>query len=122
MRKPVMVLAVLLATGAGAFAQQSAPKAADKLDTYLQNWEKKMREVKSLSAALERTDKDQVLNRTTKFTGWAAYTKSGEKDPLNLAVLELKPAGKNDISEKLVCTGTFLYVFAPAQKEIRAYE
>jgi TIGR03009 family protein len=40
----------------------------------------------------------------------------------NLAVLELNPDGKKDLAEKLICTGTYLYQFVPAQKEIRAYE
>jgi TIGR03009 family protein len=129
MRQPVMVLAVLLATGAGALAQttpapQTDTKAdAAKLDDHLQKWEKKMREVQTLSASLTRLDKDKVLRQTTKLTGFAQYMKSGSgTTALNLAVLELKLDGKNDVAEKIVCTGTYLYQFAPAQKEIKAYE
>src|SRR5262249_55908171 len=39
-----------------------------------------------------------------------------------LALLELKMDGKTEIAEKFVCTGTYLYQFLPAQKEIRAVE
>jgi TIGR03009 family protein len=51
------------------------------------------------------------------------YMKSGTGDNvMNLGLLELKPEGKTDVAEKVVCTGTYLYQFAPAQKEIRRYE
>jgi hypothetical protein len=41
---------------------------------------------------------------------------------LNLGLLDLKKEGKPESAEKVICTGTFLYQFVPAQKEIRAYE
>src|SRR5690349_19568847 len=97
MRKPVLVLAVLLLTGAAASAQTTpAPKtAADNaklLDTYLVAWEKAMRGVKTLSAQLNRVDKDKVLTNTSKYSGFAYYMKSGDgPSALNLAMLELKP-------------------------------
>jgi len=130
MRKPVLVLAVLLLTGAAASAQTTpAPKTttpddnAKLLDGYLAAWEKAMRGVKTLSAQLNRVDKDKVLTNTSTYTGFAYYMKSGDgPSALNLASLELKPKDKKEFSEKIVCTGTYLYVFVPAQKEIRAYE
>jgi TIGR03009 family protein len=131
MRKPVLVLAVLLLTGAAASAQSTpapkttpAPSSNDaKLDGYLKKWEQKMREVKTLNATLTRIDKDKVLSTTTKYTGSAQYMRSGEgQSALNLAALELKIEGKTEFAEKMICTGTYVYVFAPAQKEIRAYE
>jgi TIGR03009 family protein len=125
----VLVLGVLLSAGAAASAQNTpAPKStpnpnAAKLDEYLAKWEKKMLEVKTLNAELNRLDKDKVFNKTTKYAGSAQYLRSGEgQSALNLATLELKLEGKTEVAEKMVCTGTFLYVFAPPQKEIRAYE
>jgi TIGR03009 family protein len=127
----VVVLAVLLATGASAVAQTTPPArtppaaAADdaKLDGYLKQWETKMREVQTLSALLTRIDKDKVFGTTTRFNGWAQYMKSGTgPTAMNLAALELKADGKTDIADKIICTGTYLYQFVPAQKEIRAYE
>lgn len=130
MRKPVLVLGVLLLIGAVVTAQNvptaktnPAPNNDAKLDGYLKKWEQKMREVKTLNAQLNRIDKDKVFGSTTKFAGSAQYMRSGDgPSALNLAALELKPEGKTEFSEKMICTGTYLYVFAPTQKEIRAYE
>ena len=130
MRVHVLVLGVLLLTGAAASAQNTpAPKQAPaskddaKLDGYLTKWEQKMREVKTLNAKLARIDKDKVLSTTTKYVGSAQYLRSGEgQSALNLAALELKQENKTETAEKMICTGTYLYVFAPPQKEIRAYE
>jgi TIGR03009 family protein len=36
--------------------------------------------------------------------------------------MEMKVDGKNDLAEKVIYTGTHLYQFVPAQKEIRRYE
>src|SRR5881275_788941 len=110
MRVPVMVLAVLLATGAGAVAQTTpaATTTDAKLDGYLKSWETEMRKVQTLSALLTRIDKDKVFSVTHKFNGWAAYMKSGSgPTAMNLAILELKADGKTDVAEKVVCTGTY---------------
>jgi len=133
-----MVLAVLLATGAGAVAQTTPPRttpatktntvttppATDaKLDGYLKRWETEMRKVQTLSALISRVDKDKVFSTTRKFNGWAQYAKSGSgATAQNLAALELKPDGKTEVAEKIICTGTYLYQFVPAQKEIRVYD
>jgi len=128
-----MVLAVLLATGVAAVAQTTpaaksppAPAVAStdaKLDGYLKRWETEMRKVQTLSALLSRIDKDKVFSTTRKFNGWAQYMKSGSgPTAMNLAVLELKAEGKPEVAEKIICTGTYLYQFVPAQKEIRVYD
>jgi TIGR03009 family protein len=128
----VMVLAVVLATGAVAGAQTApaakpgaAATAADtaKLDACLKRWEEEMRKVQTLSGTLGRIDKDKSFGTTTKFTGYAQYMRSGTgPTALNLAHMEMKQEGKTDIAEKIICTGTYLYMYAPPQKEIRAYE
>src|SRR4051794_10909861 len=140
MRLPVIVFAALLATAACAFAQATqaggatgkapqgdvtvAPAGANPaLDAYLKNWESEMRKITNLSAGVARIDVDKSFKTTTKYTGYALYQRSGTgPTALNMAVLELNPEGKKDIFEKFVCTGTYLYQWAPAQKEIRAYE
>lgn len=128
MRKPLPALAALLTLGAVAFAQNpqpaKAPNANDaKLDGYLEKWELKMRDVKMLKAILARTDKDKVMSRTDELVGEASYLRSGEgPSALNMATLELKVKNKAEVAEKMVCTGSYLYVFAPAQKEIRVFE
>jgi TIGR03009 family protein len=132
MRRHLHVLALALAAGAIASAQTTsptkaparpAPVPAADLDKYLKSWETEMKKVQTLSAVLNRSDKDKTFGTTSKYTGSAMYMKSGSgANVMNLGLLELKPVGKTEIAEKVVCTGTYLYQFAPAQKEIRAYE
>jgi TIGR03009 family protein len=124
MRALVMALAVLSATGLAASAQTPPVKPdAAKLDQYLRAWEQKMRQIQTLQAVLNRTDKDKVFQTQSKYSGYAQYMKSGTgPTAMNLALMEMKVAGKNDVAEKFICTGTYLYQFLPAQKEIRAYE
>src|SRR5262249_32257012 len=69
------------------------------------------------------TDKDKVFQTASKYAGYAQYMKAGNGPTAqNLALMEMKVAGKTDVAEKFICTGTFLYQFLPAQKEIRRYE
>jgi TIGR03009 family protein len=113
------------ASAAPSAAQAAAAQAAaaQALDRHLLRWEQKMREVQTLSAQLTRLDKDKVFTATQKYTGFAQYMKSGTgPSALNLGLLELRLDGKADLAEKIVCTGTYLYQFMPAQKEIRAIE
>jgi len=134
----MFAIAFLLMIGAGAGAQTnpgstttppattSTPAAAAaanaRLDQYMQLWEKEMQKIQTLSAVINRLDKDKSFGTTTKLTGNAQYMKSGTAAPiLNFAMLELKQEGKTDIFEKFICTGTYIYQFVPAQKEIRAY-
>ena len=134
MRVSLMALAVVLAAGAAATAQTTpaakpavtpAVTAAEaaKLDSYLRRWEQEMHKVLTLSALLNRIDKDKVFQTTTKSSGFAQYMKSGTgPTAMNLALMELKRENKAEVAEKLICTGTYLYMFHPAQKEIKAYE
>jgi len=137
MRVTVFALALLLAIAYGADAQTTpAGKAATpppagagpagtslKLDDILLKWEKEMVRINTLAAVLTRSDKDKSFGSTRKFAGTAQYMKVGNGATVrNLAALELKEEGKADIAEKFVCTGTYLYAFAPTQKEIKAYE
>jgi TIGR03009 family protein len=124
-------LAVVLLTALAAAAQQTAPPAAppaaapapNKLDEYLRRWEQEMAKIETLAVQLNRLDKDKTFERTSKFTGYAQYMKVGKgRTAQNLAMLELRPEGKNEIAEKLICTGTYLYRYMPAQKEIRVYD
>ncbi|HZY88252.1 MAG TPA: TIGR03009 domain-containing protein [Gemmataceae bacterium] len=131
MRRYGQALAVALLTALAASAQQTAPPtpppaaapAPAKLDEYLRRWEQEMAKVETLAAQLNRTDKDKTFDRTVKLTGYAQYLRAG-KGPtaLNLAMLEMRPEGKNEIAEKVICTGTFLYQFKPAEKVIQAVE
>ncbi|MGL4552619.1 MAG: TIGR03009 domain-containing protein [Gemmataceae bacterium] len=127
--RALFTLAALLAGTANVSAQmppaQTAPSPAEQaeLDGYLNRWEQTMAGVTTLSAVLTRVDTDQVFKAATKYEGWAAYMKSGTGlTALNKAILELKPDGKKEISEKVVCTGTYAYVYQPLKKEIQYHE
>lgn len=131
MRRQLHVLALALVAGAAASAQNTKPTErppakpipADALEKHLKSWEAEMHKVTSLHAELNRIDKDKTFGTTTRLTGKALYQKAGTgPTAMNLGYLELTPVGKAEFSEKIVCTGTYLYQFAPAQKEIRAYE
>lgn len=128
--RTLLTLAAVLAGTANASAQATPPAppapppaASGRLDSHLAAWEKQMADVSTLSAVLTRVNTDKVFKAATKSTGWAAYMKSGTGlTALNKAILELKPDGKTDVSEKLVCTGTYIYQFLPSRKEIHAHE
>jgi TIGR03009 family protein len=124
MRSFVIALVALLAATLTAQAQppQPQPAPADKkLDEYLLRWEQEMQKLQSLEATLERTEKDKTFQTEKKFVGFARYMKDGTGPTArNLAMLEMKEPGKQDIYEKFICTGTFLYQFSPTTKEIRA--
>jgi TIGR03009 family protein len=130
MRLVVLVMSALLLTCVSARAQTpppppvSAPTQGDQqLDRYLQRWEQEMQKVQTLSAQLERIEKDKAFNTTQKFLGWAQYMKSGTgPTAMNLATLEMRQEKRNEIHEKFICTGTFLYQFSPAKKEIHAFD
>jgi TIGR03009 family protein len=102
-------------------AAPTPPQAA--LDDYLLRWQQEMEKVRTLQAQLARIDKDKAFNANTKLVGYAAYMKAGTgPTALNLAMLEMRLDGKQEVREKFVCTGTFLYQFLPDQKEIKVYE
>lgn len=128
MRPVALIVSALLLTCASASAQtppaQPATSPADQqLDRYLQRWEQEMTKIQQLVAQLNRIEKDTTFNTTQKFTGYAQYMKSGTgPTAINLATLEMRSDPKNELIEKFVCTGTFLYQFSPARKEIHAFD
>jgi TIGR03009 family protein len=123
-----LVLAALLAAGTPIAAQQelapAAPAQQQTLDNYLLRWEQEMQKIQTLSAEVGRIDKDKTFNTATKLVGYAAYRKAGAgPNTLNLAMLELRTEGKQqEVREKFICTGTFIYRMLPEQKQIEVYE
>jgi TIGR03009 family protein len=132
MRRIGLALTALLLTAVLVRGQQTPPpmppaapatEADKKLDEHLKQWEKKMQEITSLSAKLERKEKDKTFKEETAYEGGAQYMKVGTGANIqNLALLEMKAKGKQEIHEKIVCTGTFLYQFSPADQKIYATE
>ena len=115
------VMAVLLACGP-ASAQQQAPAnpsfdpSKESLDALLVQWEQKMKAINTLAASVTRTKIDAVFKTTEVFEGNAYYMKP------NLALLDLHMKGQQTRFERYVSTGTFLYEYNQATRELRSHE
>src|SRR5262249_13785938 len=91
----------------------SAAEREKQLDTHLQAWEGRMKDISSLEMnPIQRTDKDNQLKYVSKWKGNAKYSKP------NLASLTLQREDKPEIFERWVCTGAAIYQYVPANKEI----
>jgi TIGR03009 family protein len=127
-----LVLTALLVTALPLAAQTPPARPAtpdrasqEKLDGYLLRWEQEMKKIQTLAAELKRIDKDKTFETTTKLVGYARYMKVGSgARAQNLGDLTLYREGTNppQLQDKILCTGTFIYRFQPAQKEIKVYE
>jgi TIGR03009 family protein len=139
MRNSGLVLGVLLLCQAAVSAQQPpqqpyppqpprqpmVPAAQplnpnDPLDQLLIRWEGEMKRVQTLQASLTRIDQNKTFGTTDVYVGVAKYMKA-QSGPrvVNLALLELRKKDKPDTYDKILCNGTALYQWAPAEKEIR---
>jgi TIGR03009 family protein len=119
MRKWTWTLAAALACAAPLHAQAPGAPAAPAtatLDTHLNSWEQKMKAVESLVGPCARTEVDKTFQTTKVYEGTAQFLKPG------MAILDLKNKQKPELFEKYICTGTFLYEYAPANKTIRVHE
>lgn len=129
MRPNWFVPPALLFLSAFAFAQQDPPAQdpnAAKLDEVLNNWEKAMTSVQSIQVGCTRITLDKTFNNKETFKGMAKYLKSGLPGQGSRASLELykdtDKGPRQDIFEKYICTGNFLYEYSPANKVIRVHE
>lgn len=121
MRKWKWTLAGVLACAAPLHAQTppATPPAAAApaaLDNHLNQWELKMKSVESLVGPCARTEVDKTFQTTKVYEGTAQFLKP------NMAILDLKNKQKPELFEKYICTGTYLYEYAPANKTIRVHE
>lgn len=109
---------------ASALTAQTPPAATSdpKLDEVLQQWEKAMTSIQSLLVHINRTTIDKTYQTTEVFEGTAKYLKSNLPGQPSRASLELVKRGQPQVFEKLICTGTFLYEYAPQTKVIRVHE
>jgi TIGR03009 family protein len=118
MRSTWLTLAGLLVLVPALPAQQAAPPAPspDRLNVLLQKWEEKMQSVQTLEAQCTRMTLDKTYQSTDVFEGTAKYMKP------NLALLDMKKKGRPEVYERYLCTGTFLYEYAPQNRIIRIHE
>jgi TIGR03009 family protein len=100
-----------------------APPSNPELDGYLEHWEKEMKSFRTLALKLTRIDEDKVLRGVTQYEGIAYFMKTGSgASARNLILLQTSPKGSNELAEKFVCSGTFLYYFDRSAREVQARE
>src|SRR5438034_11483341 len=108
-------------------AQQPPPvqnSGGFQLDDVLSGWEKTFSNLQSLQADCKRTTVDKVFNSTEVFKGVAKYRKAPGQfgSQASLELYKQTPQGSSPtIYEKYICTGTYLYEYAPANKVIRVH-
>ncbi len=88
----------------------------NRLDALLMQWEAKMKSIQTLKATVTRDRDDKVFKTRDTFAGEAKYMKP------NLALLELKRRDRQDVFEKYICTGTYLYEYNQSNREVRYHE
>jgi len=135
MRRVLLVLVVAMVAIGPVMAQNpptapvTAPSQSDKiLDGYLQRWEEEMAKIQTLAAEIRFSEYDPTFKSTRKTVGYARYMKVGNlPNVVNLASLELYNTdskgnlGKmtpETLSEKILLTSAFMYVYIPDKKEI----
>jgi TIGR03009 family protein len=100
-----------------------APPANPELDGYLKSWEKEMQNFRTLALKLARIDEDKVLRSVTQYDGIAYFMKTGSgASARNLILLQTSPKGSNELADKFVCSGTYLYYFDRGAREVQARE
>jgi len=135
MRQCCLSFAGLLLIASWIHAQQPPPQqaVAAKLDEVLEKWEKSMTGMQSMTVYCKRTTLDKTFNSKDEYQGLAKLLKSNVpnqpcRGSLEMYKMEPDPKDKTkmqargDVYEKYVCSGTFLYEFAPASKVIRVHE
>ncbi len=90
--------------------------AHNRLDSYLVQWEEKMKSVTSLAADIVQEKDDQVFRTRDVYVGKAKYLKP------NLAMLYLQKKSRPDVFQKYICTGSFLYEYNQSARELRYHE
>lgn len=130
---------IALAALAGQVVAQGAmqpitPQEQIALDSILRGWEKSMTDLRSFITKVDRESLDKALQAKDQYKGFAIFLKANVKDDQSRARLELAkvtPQDKNKadknkevplIFEKYICTGTYLYEYAAAQKVVRVHD
>jgi len=88
----------------------------NRLDALLLKWQDTMQKIDTLAAKCERSTLDKAFNNVDIFVGSARYMRP------DMADLHMAKKNKPEVYERFLCTGTFLYEFAPATKEVRVHQ
>lgn len=110
----------LLLVAASASAQ---PAQVENLDSVLRGWEKAMTDLRSFVCVVQRTTVDKALGAPEdKFKGYAMFMKPATKNDGSRARLEMAKVSNPKVFEKYICTGVYLYEYAPANNIIRIHD
>jgi len=108
------------ATPGGAPIQSVPPvalnPATNRLDAILLSWEQAMKPIQSAFVQCTHTVVDKVLKDTEVYEGTAQFMKP------DLAIIDLKMKGRPQDVEHIICTGTFVYQFVPANQIIKVFD
>lgn len=113
----IMLSAALLASAQGV----AQPPVQENLDTVLVGWEKSMTDLQSFACIVTRETLDKALGARDEHKGYAMFMKPATKDDGSRARLELTKVGNPKIFEKYICTGKYLYEYAPVNQTIRIH-
>ncbi len=90
--------------------------ATNRLDAILLSWEQAMKPIQSAFVQCTHTVVDKVLKDTEVYEGTAQFMKP------DLAIIDLKMKGRPQDVEHIICTGTFVYQFVPANQIIKVFD
>jgi TIGR03009 family protein len=94
----------------------SPEQKAKALEQCAAGWEQAMKGMKAFEAQLDRVEQDRAARSEEKYTGVAKFMEP------NYLLLELKKTDNQDVYEKWLSTGTFLYQWVPQAKKINVNE
>jgi TIGR03009 family protein len=106
----------LSAQNSNAAAAPALDPTRNQLDAILLRWEEAIKKVSTLSVQLTRTTVEKTFSSSEVFEGYAKYMKP------NLALMYMQKKNKPAVYEKYICTGAFLYGYAPQEMKIRVME
>ena len=123
MRVLAIAMFGLLVAALAVSAQGVAPVAPkENLDTALRGWEKAMTDLKSFVCVVQRKTLDKALGARDEHKGYAMFLAPTTKDGGSRARLELGKISNPKIFEKYICTGTYLYEYAPVNQTVRIHD
>ncbi len=123
MRISISAIIVALAVAlVGSVQGQGQPAAKENVDAVLRGWEKGMTDLQSFACVVHRKTLDKALGSRDEHKGFAMFMKAQVKDDGARARLELAKVSNTKVFEKYICTGTFLYEYAPVNQTIRVHD
>ncbi len=97
------------------------PAQQSGLDTVLRGWEKAMTDLRTFVAEVDRRTLDKSIGTNDSFKGYAMFKKAEGAAGTSRARLELAKVSNPSQFEKFICTGVYLYEYAPVNKKVRVH-